>query len=42
MSMARAQGCRRHMCPKAPSRSLQIVVVKGGCPVRVSIEMFDT
>ena len=28
MSMAWVPGCRRHMCPKAPIRSLQIVVVK--------------
>ena len=33
-------GFRRHMCPKAPRRSLRIVVVSGGCPVRVSIEAF--
>ena len=30
------------MCPKAPSRSLRIVVVKGDCSVRVSIEAFVT
>ena len=35
MSMAWVPGCRRHMCPKAPRRSLRIVVVSGGCPVRV-------
>ena len=27
MSMAWVPGCRRHMCPKAPRRSLLIVVV---------------
>ena len=27
MSMAWVPGCRRHMCPKAPRRSLRIVVV---------------
>ena len=42
MSMAWVPGCRRHMCPKAPRRSLRIVVVSGGCPVRVSIEAFVT
>ena len=42
MSMAWLPGCRRHMCPKAPRRSLRIVVVSGGCPVRVSIEVFVT
>ena len=30
------------MCPKAPSPSLRSVVVKGDCPVRVSIEAFVT
>ena len=38
------RGCRAaggmHMCPKAPRRSFRIVVVRGGCPVRVSIEAF--
>ena len=42
MSMAWVPGCRRHMCPKAPRRSLQSVVVSGGCPVRESIEAFVT
>ena len=28
MSMAWVPGCRRNMCPKAPRRSLRIVVVK--------------
>ena len=42
MSMAWVPGCRRHMCPKAPSRSLRIVVVSSGCPVRESIEAFVT
>ena len=40
MSMARVPGRRRHMCPKAPRRSFRIVVVRVGCPVRVSIEAF--
>ena len=38
-------GCRVAdgiMCPKAPRRSLRIVVVSGGCPVRESIEAFVT
>ena len=30
------------MCPNALRRSLQIVVVRGGCPVRVSIDAFVT
>ena len=42
MSMAWVPGCRRHLCPKAPRRSLRIVVVSGGCPVRESIEAFVT
>ena len=42
IAMAWVPGCRRHMCPKAPRRSLRIVVVSGGCPVRVSIEAFMT
>ena len=42
MSMAWVPGCRRHMCPKVPRRSLRIVVVSGGCPVRESIEAFVT
>ena len=40
MSMAWVPGYRRQMCPNALRRSLQIVVVRGGCPVRVSIEAF--
>ena len=28
MSMAWVPGCRQHVCPKAPRRSLRIVVVK--------------
>ena len=36
MSMAWVLGGRRQMCPKALRRSLQIVVVRGGCPVRVN------
>ena len=40
MSMAWVPGCRRHMCPKAPRRSLRIVVVRGGCAVRITIEAF--
>ena len=42
MSMAWVPGCRRHMCPKVPRRSFRIVVVRGGCPVRESIEAFVT
>ena len=42
MSMAWVPGCRRHMCPKSPRRSLRIVVVIGGCPVPESIEAFMT
>ena len=43
MSMAWVPGCRRHnMYPKAPRRSLRIVVVRGGCPVRIRIEAFVT
>ena len=42
MSMAWVPSCRRHVCPKAPRRSFRIVVVRGGCPVRVSIEAFVT
>ena len=42
MSMAWVPGCRRQMCPNALSRSLQVVIVRGGCPVRVSIEAFVT
>ena len=42
MSMAWVPGCRRHMCPKVPRRSLRIVVVRGGCPVRIRIEAFVT
>ena len=39
MSRAWVAGCRRHiMCLKAPSRSLRIIIVRGGCPVRVIIE----
>ena len=34
MSMAWVPGCRRHMCRNAPRRSLRIVVVRGGIPVR--------
>ena len=35
-------GCRvaDSICPKAPRRSLRIVVVSGGCPVLESIEAF--
>ena len=40
MLMAWVPGCRRHMCPKAPRHSLRIVVVRGGCPVRIRIEAF--
>ena len=42
MSMAWVPGCRRQMCPNALRCSLQIVVVRGGCPVRMSIEAFVT
>ena len=42
MSMAWVPGCRRHMCPKAPRRSLRIVVVSGGCPVRENIDVDNT
>ena len=42
MSMAWVPGCRRQMCPNALRRSLRIVVVSGGCLVRVSIEAFVT
>ena len=42
MSMAWVPGCRGQMCPKAPRRCFRIVVVRGGCPVRVSIEAFVT
>ena len=42
MSMSWVPGCRRQMCPNALRCSLQIVVVTGGCPVRVSIEAFVT
>ena len=42
MSMTWVPGCRRHMCPKAPRRSLRIVAVRGGCPLRDSIEAFVT
>ena len=42
MSMAWVPDCRRQMCPKAPRRSFRIVVFRGGCPVRVSIEAFVT
>ena len=38
MSMAWVPGCRRHMCPKAPRRSLRIVVVSGGCPVQENLQ----
>ena len=30
------------MCPKALRRSLRIVVVRGGCPVRMRIDAFVT
>ena len=35
-------GCRvaDAMCPKAPRRGLRIVVVRGGCAVRIRIEAF--
>ena len=42
MPMAWVPGCRRHMCPKAPTRRLRIVVVRGGCPVRIRIQAFVT
>ena len=42
MPMAWVPGCRRQMCPNALRRILQIVVVRGGCSVRVSIEAFVT
>ena len=42
MSMTWVPGCRRQMCPNALRCSLQIVAVRGGCPVRVSIEVFVT
>ena len=42
MLMALVPGCRRQMCPNALRRSLQIVVVRGGSPVRVIIEAFVT
>ena len=42
MSMAWVPGCRRQMCPKAAKRSIRIVVVSGGCLVRVSIVAFVT
>ena len=42
MSMAWVPGCRRQMCPKALRRSLRIVVVRGGCPVRMWIDAFVT
>ena len=35
-------GAGLQICPKAPRRSLRIVVVSGGCPVRESIEAFVT
>ena len=38
MSIASVPGCRRHMCPNALRRSLRIVVVRGGCSVRIRIE----
>ena len=38
MSMAWVPGCRRHMRPRAPRRSLRIVFVSGGCPVRGMVE----
>ena len=37
MSMAWVSGCRWQMWPKALTRSLQIVVVRCDCPVRVRI-----
>ena len=39
MSMAWVPDCRRQMCPNALRRSL-IVVVRAGCPMRVSIQAF--
>ena len=42
MSMGWVPGCRRHICSKAPRSSLRIVVVRGGCPVRMRIEAFVT
>ena len=42
MSMAWLPGCRWQMCPNALRRSLQVVVLRGGCPVRVRIEAFVT
>ena len=43
MSMDWVSGCRLQMYPNALRRSLQIVVVvRGGCPVPVSIEVFMT
>ena len=42
MSMACVPGCRRQICPKSRRCSFRIVVVRGGCPVRVSIEAFVT
>ena len=42
MSMTWVPGCRRQMCPNELRCSLQIVAVRGGCPVRVSIEVFVT
>ena len=42
MSMAWVLGGRRQMCPKSLRRSLPIVVVRGGCPVRVIIMAFET
>ena len=42
MSMAWVPGCRRQMCSNLLRRSLRIVVVRGGCLVRVSIEAFVT
>ena len=42
MSMAWVPDCRRQMCPNALRRSLRIVVVSGGCLVRLDIEAFVT
>ena len=42
MSMAWLPGCGRYMCPKAPMRSLRIIVVSGDCPVRVRIKAVVT
>ena len=42
MSMAWVPGCRWQIWPKALTRSLQIVVVRGDCPVRVRIVAFVT